>query len=113
MNALIFFKEKARLTNNCTIPCQECRLSIWNNGKECPCNDLEREHPEVYVAIVQKWSEDCPQKTYKDVFLEAFPNAKLSKTGAPSGCLDNLGILTVTNCLKFKSCLECWNQAVK
>ena len=113
MNAITFLQERARLTNNCAINCEECRLGTWNNGKECSCSDLEHQYPEVCVAIVQQWSEDCPQKTYKDVFLEAFPNARLSPGGEPSGCLDNLGILTVTNCSKFKSCLECWNQAVK
>ena len=108
MNAITFLQERSRLTNNCNIKCEECRLSTENNGKLYSCRDLE-----LCVSIVQQWSEDCPQKTYKDVFLKAFPNAKLSETGAPSGCLDNLGILTVPNCSKFKSCLECWNQAVK
>ena len=112
MNALTFFKERARLTKNGTIPCQECRLSTWSNGKECSCIDLEHQYPELYVSIVQQWSEDCPQKTYKDVFLEAFPNAKLRTTGAPSGCLHLLGIATV-DCATFKDCVECWNQAVK
>ena len=113
MHALTFFKERARLTNNCTIPCQECRLSVWNNVQECGCHDLEREHPEVYVSIVQQWSEDCPKRTYKDVFLEAFPNAKLRTTGEPSGCLHLLGITTWINCSTMKSCVECWNQEAK
>ena len=112
MNAMEFLTERSRLTNDCTIKCQECRLSTWNNKKGCSCSDLEHQYPELCVSIVQQWSEDCPQKTYKDVFFAAFPNAKLSETGEPSGCLNNLGILTV-NCETFKNCLECWSQAVK
>ena len=113
MNAITFLQERSRLTNNCAIKCEECRLSTWNNGKECSCSDLEHQYSELCVSIVQQWSEDCPQRTCKDVFLEAFPNAKMSERGEPSCCLGDLGTFEAIDCSKFNSCLECWNQAVK
>ena len=113
MNAMEFLKEKSRLTNNCAIKCEECRLSTWNNERDCSCSDFEHEHPELCISIIQQWSKDCPQRTCKDVFLEAFPNAKMSERGEPSCCLNDLGIVEVTECSKFNTCLECWNQKAK
>ena len=49
----------------------------------------------------------------KMFFLESFPNAKLHETGEPRCCLNDLGIVEVTECPKFNTCLECWNQKAK
>lgn len=35
----------------------------------------ERPNPVRAVAIVEKWSADHPQETYRTHFLKAFPNA--------------------------------------
>ena len=113
MGFVELMQEKERLTQNCTIDCRECRLNEYYNESNMDCEKLMFALPDRFIEIMQQWIEDCPKRTCKDVFLEAFPNAKMSEKGAPSCCLHELGIVEVIECSKFNSCLECWNQKAK
>lgn len=80
-----YFAEKLRMTKRtrrqgCKIKCSECPLSIQNNGTSdsMSCITFEMYHPEKAIAIVQKWSDEHPQRTYLSEFLKNYPNAQLS-----------------------------------
>lgn len=113
--------EKARMTKSvvngvCHIRCTDCPLSRFNNNEKIACSELELFHSETAVQIVQRWSDEHPQKTYLSEFLKNYPNAELNH-GVPRVCLKKLG--AVSGCAKTKkgdlyiSCYRCWNQPVE
>lgn len=116
-----YFAERQRLTGQqkdgiCKLKCIDCPLGMKNNGTGIACSNLETNYPEKAIVIVQKWSDEHPQKTYLSEFLKHYPNAELSH-GVPKTCLKKLGV--VSGCAKTKksdwytSCYMCWNQAIE
>ena len=66
-----YFAEKQRMTKEhklnhggyaCKLNCADCPLSHLNNGSTRLCSDFETLYPEKAIAIVQKWSDEHPQK---------------------------------------------------
>lgn len=59
-------------------------------------------------SFVDEWTFP---KTYKEDFLEKFPNARTTKDNIPIVCRENVygGILVVC----CNNCLECWNQLMR
>lgn len=112
-----YFIEKSRMTKRqknviCKLDCSDCPLSSFNNGIGIPCMNLESSYPEKAIAIVQKWSDEHPQKTYLSEFLKHYPNALLDKNGTPGNvCPYDLGLTSMDDCRD--DCVECWNQAIK
>lgn len=110
-----FIKEKHKMTNNCQIRCAKCPLSQNNNGADnkMTCYDFEERYPEKAIKIVQKWSDEHPQKTYLTELLKVFPNAQLNDSGTPKGmCPHELGLKDI-DCEKTdNACVKCWNQAI-
>lgn len=115
-----YFAEKRRMTmakrlsakwGVCKLSCNECPLFITNNGIGDSCTNLEAHCPKKAVEIIQKWSDEHPQKTYLSEFLKNYPNALLNDTGLPKDvCLYNLGL---TDCRNDRNCVDCWNQPLK
>lgn len=118
-----YFAEKLRMTKRtrrqgCKIKCSECPLSSQNNGTSdsMSCITFEMYHPEKAIEIVQRWSDEHPQRTYLSEFLKNYPNAELDH-GVPKVCLKKLG--AVSGCAKTKkgdlyiSCYRCWNQPIE
>lgn len=122
-----YFAEKRRMTKRrkiygnaymCKIDCANCPLNSLNNGTNdmTSCSDFEALYPEKAISIVQKWSDEHPQKTYLSEFLKNYPNAELNH-GVPKVCLKNLG--AVSGCAKTKkgdlyiSCYSCCNQPIE
>lgn len=109
-----YLKEKARMTKCCIeIDCTGCPLSSNNNGKDCGCEDFQYLHTKEAITIVQKWSDEHPQKTYKDDFFEKFPNAPLAPRSAekyPKVCR-HLVYSERENCGSI-SCFDCWNEVM-
>lgn len=120
-----YFAEKQRMTKRhklnggayrCELDCTDCPLSRSNNdsGDMMFCSDLERLYPEKAIAIVQKWSDEHPQKTFLTEFLKHYPNVFLSCDGTPDGiCPYDLGLMSIDDCRKDSDCFKCWNQRVK
>lgn len=117
-----YFNEKRRmtkLTNTgvCAIGCANCPLSKKNNGTGNLCTDFELCYPEKAIAIVQKWSDENPPKTYLSEFLKNYPNTLLNDDGTPKRiCPYELGLISKNNCRINRinrNCVECWNQPVK
>lgn len=99
-----YFTEKLRMTKRtknglCKIKCSNCPLCSNNNGEGLSCPTFEMYYPEKAIEVVQKWSDEHPQKTYLTELLENYPNAELDH-GVPRGCLKKLG--AVSGCAKTK-----------
>ena len=89
-----------------------CLLSYENNGTYCGCNEFMLHYPEKAIAIVQKWSDEHPQRTYLSELLRTFPNVELNCNGTPKRihCPHHLGLKDIDNC--DKGFVECWNQLI-
>lgn len=115
MDAVEYLKQKNRMTNNCTIACNTCPLAIENNNRNLVCANFERHYIEEAVAAVENWAKERPEKTYKSVFLEMFPNVKTTKEGHPDFCLKRLlgakGEDDICSC--DITCGDCWNREVE
>lgn len=110
MDAVKYLKTRARM---CDGQCSDCPLSMCNNRYKHQCREFECKNPEEAVAFVEKWEKEHPQKTYKDDFLEKFPNVKLSHNGYPICSCRNL-IYSGEGCPKpFPDCKACWNEPME
>lgn len=108
-----YFKEKERLCNS-TANCYNCPLSSNNNGKNITCDNLQTTHPKKAIEIVQKWSDEHPQKTILSDFLEKYPNAPLNVHGIPEDlCPHDLGLEDIYEYCVGTECSECWNKPLQ
>ncbi len=97
----------------CELNCIDCPLSRLNNGIGVHCSDFETNYPEKAIAIMQKWSDEHPQKTCLSEFLKYYPNAPLGDGGTPTGiCPYELGLMGADDCRKDGNCVKCWNQPI-
>lgn len=114
-----YLSEKLRMTKKtktglCKTKCSDCPLCSDNNGKGLSCPTFEMYYPEKAIEVVQKWSDEHPQKTYLSEFLKNYPNAQLRIDGTPKGvCPYYLGLMNKDDCRKDHYCLGCWNQPIK
>lgn len=113
-----YLVEKRRMTEQqkdgtCKLECADCPLSIENNGADVPCSNFEMLYPKKAIAIMQKWSDEHPQKTYLSEFLKTHPSAMLDNDGTPAFCPYRLGLMDVNDCRKDGDCVKCWNQPVE
>lgn len=113
-----YIAEKARMTKRpklgvCRFLCADCPLSTTNNGIGIPCSDFEVLYPEKAIAIVQKWSDKHPQKTFLTELLKKHPNTLLGDNEIPKWiCPHELGLMSKDDCGKYHNCTECWNQPI-
>lgn len=114
-----YLSERRRMTKQqadgiCKLNCANCPLSEKNNDMDISCSTLEILYPEKTVAIVQKWSDEHPPKTYLTEFLKNYPNAKLDCNGTPKRiCPHELGLTDKKDCDKDRNCVKCWNQPIE
>ena len=114
-----YFAEKARLTKqnprSCHELCTDCPLNSVNNGKELMCTEFEMFYPKEAIEIVQKWSDEHPQKTKKEAFLEAYPNAIIDKIYPVAHPCEIYGLpegveWSVDLCVECKGCANVWDE---
>lgn len=120
-----YFAEKRRMTKRrkiygnaymCKIDCANCPLNSLNDGTNdmTSCSDFEALYPEKAIEIVQRWSDEHPQKTYLSEFLKNYPNTPLDDDGTPDSiCPYDLGLMSIDDCNKDYNCVKCWNQPIK
>lgn len=106
-----YLAEKKRMTKItstgvCKITCANCPLSEKNNGKGRLCVDYEMHYPEKAIAIVQKWSDEHPQKTYLSEFLKNHPNVMLNDDRTPTFCPYRLGLMGADYCRNDGDCVK-------
>ena len=103
-----YFAEKERLCAS-ILECIDCPLRHGND-----CTNIENKYPKRAISIVQKWSDEHPQRTYLTEFLKNYPNVQLYDTGIPKGiCPYHLGLMSKDNCRKDHNCNECWSQIIE
>lgn len=111
-----YFAEKKRMIEKhryiCEVKgCADCPLHWSKNGMDISCTKLEKNYPDKAIAIIQKWSDEHPPKTYLSEFLKHYPNVKLLGDGTPKClCPHQLGLKDINDCRKHYTCAECWNQ---
>ena len=112
MDALNFFKERIRMCdyydsvpdgcNDCPRNNRGCELSTYRD-----CDYIKE-----YIADVEKWSKEHPQRTRLQDFLGKYPNARLCKSGLPSACRMSLGYCKCCDDPE-NDCEVCWNKPVE
>ena len=110
-----YFTEKRRMIKKhkyiCELNCNDCPLGWSKNGKGISCETLEKFYPEQAISIIQKWSDENPQKTYLTELLKVFPNTQVNAYGIPKRiCPCDLGLMSAKACRKDRNCAQCWNQ---
>lgn len=116
-NTREYFAEKARMSKTtksgvCKAECAGCPLSSDNNCVGKCCTDFEMLYPQAAISIVQKWSDEHPQKTFVTEFLKNYPCAVVNGDGIPNSvCPYDLGLMDKHDCRK--TCIECWNQPIE
>lgn len=112
-----YFAEKQRMIKKhkyiCEFECADCPLHWSKNGKSISCTKLEKSYPDKAIAIMQKWSDEHPQKTYLSELLKNYPNTQLRTDGTPNFCPYRLGLSEIDECSETRNCIKCWNQPVK
>lgn len=112
MDAVEYLKQKKRMTKDCKTGCDNCPFTYTKTGQTCI--NFQYDHPEKAVAIVGEWAKEHPLKTYKSVFLESFPNAKLEKGGHPYPCITYIyGEASRPHDCGLLDCNDCWNSPYK
>lgn len=99
-----------------------CDSRTWckadaTNKEQCPLYDfcdplLSEICAEKVVEVLQKWSDEHPQKTYAQDFFEKFPDAQRCKSfngGYPSACRKSI---YAGEC-PGEGCEECWNEPME
>lgn len=81
MDAVEYLKTLRRM---CNAECRECEYGK-RRGFD-PCMVWRNSHPEEAVSIAEKWAAEHPVKTMQSVFLEQYPEAKLTEGGVLALC---------------------------
>ena len=116
MDVPTFFKEYDRMCKYYKIEwdCGSCPLVTEITDLQGSCLEQCKRDPEKSEAIVEQWAKEHPEKTYKSVFLEKFPDAKIEKNGVPYPCIiylfgEKVRPRACGNC----SCTYCWDREVE
>ena len=108
MDAIEYLKTRTRMTNNCTINCDECLLHYKNNDKELYCNKLEEYYPNEAIKIVEEWGKEHPLISnvdkYKEVIKETFGDDLIDICDKQ---VPNFKCSSFTSC---DECIEFWNS---
>ncbi len=114
MDAVKYFKEKARMSQNCNIGCDNCLLGTASDLLDVACADFEQFKPDEAVKIVEEWAKAHPQKTRKQDFFEKYPNAPKDEKGYPKrGCCIYLGYYDNCKPDSIEGCYDCWDEPVE
>ena len=88
-----------------SIECDRCQFGSFAN-----CSRFIRDYPTKASAIIDKWCEEHPKKTYLQDFLEKLPNAQVYDSGEPLASACNV-YGNVFAC-EGHLCGECWNTVM-
>lgn len=103
-----YFAEKERLCAS-ILECIDCPLRHGND-----CTNIENKYPKRAISIVQRWSDQHPQKTYLTELLKSFPSTPLGDDGTPEIiCPHHLGLKDIKDCEIDANCVECWNRIIE
>lgn len=114
MDVIKYFNTKKRMCKFYKGTCHLCPMGKDNTKTHLLCFKLQQEKPEIADAIVELWAKEHPVKTYKSVFLEKFPDAKIEHSGTPCPCIIYIfgEKAKPVNCGTC-GCVYCWNREVE
>lgn len=108
-----FLKAKARMCAYRNRPlCHGCDLKKGNNGTVLDCEDFLAKCPEKAIEIVQDWADLDTYKSYKEDFLEKFPEAEIVDGYPKVRPCSVYPDLKYVDCMKGildNSCRLCWD----
>ena len=117
MTALEYLKLRARLTGNCTIPCERCQLGTPKNSTLLNCTALENMHPKSAILIIQDWAKGALKKTMLQDLLEKFPDTEMWSENVPVMCPCHMGYEKRPDfCTKIRTaeqCEYCWSRPME
>lgn len=91
MDAVKFIEERDRMCKSFGTGCTGCPASNACKNELCCGFDLGSTlDATAQIAIVEEWSAAHPRKTRQSVFLEHWPNAKVSVDGVLDFCPQEL-----------------------
>ena len=103
-----FLKEWGRMCDSYTGNCSHCNIpnKSTHSCKFFILNDIKRSQ-----EVVQKWSDENPQKTYLEDFLSKYPEAPLDIKGNPDFCVARLykNFEAICDCTV---CGTCWGKVM-
>lgn len=107
-----YLKERNKMTNNCDSQfCGDCVL----NTTELSCAEFEIARTREAIKLVQEWSDKHYNKTYKEDFLEKYPEADLVD-GYPRLCPCYIYPSLKTRECQYgvsDSCKDCWDSCIE
>lgn len=119
MDAVKFIEERNRMCKSFCDGCKECpAFNACEDDLCCAVGQESTLDATAQIAIVEKWSAAYPRKTRQSVFLEQWPNAKVSIDGVLDFCplmLDKRYTCQSTDVeMRCQSCCrEFWMQEVE
>lgn len=119
MDAVKFIEERNRMCKSFCDGCKGCPASnVCEDDLCCAVGQESTLDATAQIAIVEEWSAAHPRKTRQSVFLEHWPNAKVSVDGALVFCPQELdGHYTCQSTgaeMRCRSCrLKFWMQEVE
>lgn len=121
-----YLSERGRMCKR--TKCSECPLGPNLNGTNKFCPAFEECYASKAIDIIQKWSNEHPQKTLLTEFLKHYPDVEMSSDGFPDYILPCiLGLvekkdICKNRCFYFyfydkdkgcRPCYDCWNTLVE
>lgn len=86
--------------------CSGCPIDEHN--LRCGCRDISKSELKEIIEIIEQWSKENPAKTYKDDFLEKFPNAVIAEN------ICRYHVYKTGGCDRFTGdCELCWNEPIE
>ena len=116
MDAVKFVKEYLRMCTKVD-DCEDCPV-YKTDFCTVPAEERSQESAEEIVELVEEWSAAHPRKTRQSVFLEQYPNARVTAKGIvdiwPCGVEKNMQNVIYCNSLSCADCRrEFWMQEVE
>lgn len=115
MDAVKFIEERNRLCAMYTT-CTKC--PVFRDNDTCLFSATNGGNPDEQVKILSVWVAEHPRKTRQSVFLEQYPNARVTAKGIVDiwPCEVEKNMQNVIYCNSF-SCADCrhefWTQEVE
>lgn len=121
MDMLKFFKERKRMCDTNFNKIHHCSACDGYIEKMCAVDidsnfNYDKQFIIDAIQIVEKWSQENPEKTILQDFLEKYPNAPLNEAGIPDDvCPFMLGYKkSKEKCVPDEYfCKKCWNRPLE
>lgn len=116
MDVVTFLKERNRMCKT-NVSCYGCPAHDIGSSNSCKFAMENWTSPEQQIRIVEEWYSAHPRKTRQSVFLEQYPNARVTAKGIvniwPCEVEKNMQDVVYCNSLSCADCRrEFWTQEV-